>query len=268
MTIDAAAYLGPWPFRPIEGKAAGLSRMMRETGVSAAVVSPLDGLFHQDPEAPNDRLLGRMRRSNNWFAAPIVNLRMANWKQRIARYAAQPQVKAVRLAPTFHGYQLGEARQLAQWASECGLAVAVQLRMLDERFHPVFLELPPTPLADVVSIAGGTPAVRWVVSAARLHETLTLAEQIGQLANLWLDTSHIDGLDCMRRACDAVGAERLLFSTCWPFFYARSAFLKVEEAELSEQQTARIVIENATKAFALGTRRGRIPSDGSHRGAP
>jgi len=252
MIVDAATYLGPWPFREIEGKPAGLARMMRGFEVSAAVVSPLDGLYHQYLAGPNGRVLKQIEGKEGLFAAPLVSLRMADWRERIDEYAAHPQVKAVRLAPTFHGYAASDAKGAAEWAAKRGLAVAVQLRMLDERFHPVFLELPPTPLAEVVALAAETPKVRWVVSAARLGEMLPLAESIRKLSNLWLDTSHVDGLECMRRACKALGAGRLLFSTCWPFFYAKSAFLKAEEAELPAREAKRVMAGNAVKAFRLG----------------
>ena len=251
MTIDAAAYLGRWPFRDVAGTPAGLSRVMRGNDVAQAVVSPLDALFYQDPEGPNQRLMRAITGKPALVAAPIVNLRMADWRQRIERMAEQPQVRAVRLAPTFHGYAIAEARDLALSAAQCDLAVAVQLRMLDERFHPPFLELSPTPLPEVVALAGETPEVRWVVSAVRLTEIQQSAEQIEPLSNLWLDISHIDGLDCIQRACAALGADRLLFSTCWPFFYARSAFLKLEEAQLLREQLGRVMAENAAQAFGL-----------------
>lgn len=250
-TIDAAAYLGAWPFRPLEGTPAGLSRIMRVHGIARAIVSPLDGLFHQDPEAANQRFLRQLRRLPTCCAAPIISLRIADWARRIEAYAENPQVRAVRLAPTFHGYPLAEARDLAVLAADRGLAVAVQLRMLDERFHPPFLDLPPTPLADVVALAAETPQVRWIASAARLGEVTQLGDQIRPLVNLWLDTSHVDGLDCMHRACDAVGPDHLLFSTCWPFFYAPSAFLKMQESALPADHASAILTDNAARAFSL-----------------
>lgn len=254
MIVDAATYLGPWPFREIEGKPAGLARMRREFGVAAAVVSPLDGLFQQHLAEANGRLLKRIAGKEGLFAAPLVSLRMADWRERIDEYAANPQVRAIRLAPSFHGYAMSEAKGAAERAAKRGLAVAVQLRLSDERFHPQFLELPATPLAEVVALAAETPKVRWVASAARLAEMLPLAGSIRGRRNLWLDTSHVDGLECMTRACRALGAERLLFSTCWPFFYAKSAHLKLEEAQLPARDAQRVMGGNAVRAFRLRMR--------------
>ncbi len=90
-----------------------------------------------------------------------------------------------------------------------------------------------------------------VASGARLGEVIDDAQHIRQLKNLWLDLSHLDGLGCVKKARDAAGARKLLFATCWPFFYARSAMLKVEEAELSARDRAGIMGGNAEAAFRL-----------------
>jgi len=251
MIVDAATYLGPYPFRDVTGAPAGLTRMMREHAVAVSIASPLDGLFHQDPEAANQRLMRAIKGRGSIFAAPIVNVRLADWRSRIELMGRDPQVRAIRIAPAFHGYPAAETRHAAECAAECDLAVTVQLRMADERFHPSFLDLPATPLPDIIALAAETPNVRWVASAARMAEIQQSAPQIEPLHNLWLDTSHIDGLDCIQRASAAVGIERLLFSTCWPFFYAKSAFLKIGEAGLSSEQSSRLLGGNAAAAFRL-----------------
>jgi len=73
MTVDAAVYLGAWPFRTLEGTTRGLSRMMDEHSIGQAVVSPLDGLFHDDPDAANRRVLRQMRGRVHLHAAPICS---------------------------------------------------------------------------------------------------------------------------------------------------------------------------------------------------
>jgi predicted TIM-barrel fold metal-dependent hydrolase len=69
---------------------------------------------------------------------------------------------------------------------------------------------------------------------------------------LWVDTSHLDGLDCVRQAVGAAGPRRLLFATCWPFFYAESAALKFGEAQLSTRDARAVMEGNARAAFGLG----------------
>lgn len=251
MSVDAAAYVGRWPFRPIEVTVADLVGTMRAGRVKQAVVSPLEAFFHSDPGPANERLLRRLAGRRRIWAAPIVSLRMADWREQIGGLAEKRRVRALRLAPAFHGYKVSEATEAAELAAEQGLAVVVHIRMGDERRHPAFLKLPEVELGDVVALAAAAPRARVVASGARLQEMRNDAEHICQLSNLWLDMSHLDGLECVKEARNVLGARRLLFATCWPLFYARSATLKVEEAEISARDKAGIMEGNAEVAFGL-----------------
>ncbi len=251
MTIDAAAYVGEWPFRALEGTVADLATTMRGNRVRRAVVSPIEGLFYTDPRPANERLLRRLARRRNLWAAPIVSLRMADWREQFATLADKRRVRAARLAPAFHGYRAAQAGEAADLAAELGLTLAVQIRIEDERRHPPFVKMRDVPLEDVVALAAAAPSTRVVASAVRLREMLDSAQHIRQLKNLWLDMSHLDGLCCLKEARDAVGARRLMFSTCWPFFYARSAVLKVAEAEMPAREKDAVMGGNAERAFGL-----------------
>ena len=252
MTVDAAAYLGAWPFRPIEGTVAGLRKMMRTERVQQALVSPLEGLFYADPRPANDRLLRRLSGGRSLWAVPVVNLRLADWRDELARMAGRRRVRGMRLAPGFHGYRVEEAREALVAAAEHDLAVVIQVRMQDERHHHLPTQrAEEAPLEDIVALAAAAPESRVVASGARLAETLEQAEHIRQLANIWLDMSHMDGLDCMKEAAQAVGVRHLAFATNWPFFCARSAVLKVGEAELRDRDATAVMERNARIAFGL-----------------
>jgi predicted TIM-barrel fold metal-dependent hydrolase len=252
MAVDAAAYLGAWPFRPIKGTVAGLRKMMRTERVQQALVSPLEGLFYADPRPANDRLLRRLAGRRSLWAAPVVNVRVADWREDLARLARRQQVRAVRVAPGFHGYRADGARAALEAAAEHDLAAVIQVRMQDERHqHLSAQRVEDAPLADIVALAAAAPEARVVASGARLAEALEQAEHIRQLANVWLDVSHFDGSDCLRKAAEAIGVRHLLFATNWPFFYARSSVLKVNEAELPRRDAAAVMERNAKTAFEL-----------------
>lgn len=247
--FDASVFLGSWPYRDVAGTRAGLLRMLRVEGVEGALVSPLAGLFHTDPEPANARLLRDLTRYPHLWAAPVINARLAGAAAAAARLADNPQVRAVRLAPGFHSYSADEAVEVVRAAAKCGLAVAVQLRMQDERSHPPTARVPPVPIAEALALVDAVPEARVVIAGARLGE-MAEAGRRGLRPNVWLDLSHLDGLECVGRAREAVGATRLLFATGWPFFYAASARLKVAEAELGAQEAARVLAGNAAEAFA------------------
>lgn len=253
MKMDAAAYLGAWPFRNVEGTIRGLLAAMRELEVGHALVSPMPALFYIDPEPANDELLRRLRGRPALWAAPVVNLRLANAGRYVEQLAQHPQVRAVRLAPGFHGYPAAQVGDTLRALADHDLTAVIQLRVQDERSHPPTSFIPPVAIEEVIALAESVPAARVVVAAPRQGEVedSARAERIRALQNLWLDISHLDGVGSIRRAREAVGVERLLFATCWPFFYARSALLKVEEAELPAQETERVMGGNAAQAFRL-----------------
>ena len=105
----------------------------------------------------------------------------------------------------------------------------VQTKFQDRRHHPSVSNMPEVPLDQVLDLAASLPKARLVVAAAHFVELTREAERIKALPNLWLDLSHLDGLECLARSVQAVGARKLLFATCWPFFYAASAWLKVAD---------------------------------------
>jgi len=255
MRVDAAAYLGPWPFRNIEGTTRGLSAMMAELGLDAALVSPMPAFFHADPADANERMLRQVKGRQGLWAAPIVNLRLANATRYIEELARNPQVRAVRLAPGFHTYPVPQEREALAVLAQRDLAAIIQLRMQDERSHPATTFIPPAPVDEVIDLAESVPAARVVIAAARSGEIDgERGARIRELPNLWVDISHIDGMSCLGRAREAVGASRLLLATSWPFFYARSALLKTQEEGLQAEDAAMIVGGNAEKVFALRAR--------------
>jgi predicted TIM-barrel fold metal-dependent hydrolase len=253
MKIDAAAYLGPWPFRNIEGTRRGLTTMMQELGLDGALVSPMPAFFHTDPADANEQMLRQIRGRQRLWAAPIVNLRLADGPRYIEGLARNAQVRAVRLAPGFHSYPVSQAREALEALAQHNLAAIVQLRMQDERSHPATTFIPPVPVDEVIALAESVPAARVVIAAARSGEIEgERGARIRALPNLWVDISHVDGLSCLGRAREAVGGKRLLMATSWPFFYARSALLKMQEEGLPAEDVEMILGGNAEEVFALG----------------
>jgi predicted TIM-barrel fold metal-dependent hydrolase len=249
MIFDAAAYVGDWPFRDIGGTVRDLVRMMAANGLTHALVSPLQGFFYSDPAPANERLLRELRGRENLFAAPVLNPYLVNSVDQIARFAEDSRVRAIRLAPGFHGYELAFARPLVEAAAARRLPVIVQTKFQDRRHHPSVANMPEVPLAEVLDLAAAVPKARVVAAAAHFVELTREAERIRELPNVWLDLSHLDGLECIKRAAEAVGAKRLLLSTCWPFFYAEAARLKVAEAELAASEEGLVLGGNAGRVF-------------------
>ena len=255
MRLDAATYLGAWPFRDLEGTRVGLLAAMKEVQADQALVSPLTAFFHLDPEPANTRLLKLLKGHANLWAAPVLNPRMSDATRYLAQLARIPQVRAVRLATGFQGYPAAQAEEVVRAAAQVGLAAILQLRMQDERSHAPAFRIPPVPMREALDLAARVPDARLVIAAARLGEVERgeLAERVRGLPNVWLDLSHVDGVGTLRRAQAAVGLERLLFATSWPWFYAQSNALKLFEADLTDHELALVEGGNAVRAFALAS---------------
>ena len=253
MRLDAATYLGAWPFRELEGTRAGLLATLKEVQADQALVSPLPAFFHLDPEPANTRFLKLLKGQANLWAAPVLNPRMSDAERYLAQLAQLPQVRAIRLAPGFQGYDVAQAEGVVRAAARAGLAVVIQLRMQDERSHPPVFRVPPVPVGEVLDLAARVPEARLVIAAARMREVENEAhaERVHARPNLWFDLSHVDGLGCLRRVQAAVGMDRLLFATSWPWFYAQANALKLFEADLSADEMAQVERGNAARALAL-----------------
>ena len=71
------------------------------------------------------------------------------------------------------------------------------------------------------------------------------------LSNVWIDISHVEYTDGLRLLIRRYGTGQLLFGTHAPFFVVRSAILKLKEADLSEEEHAAIVRDNAGTVFGI-----------------
>ncbi len=59
--IDVAAFSGSWPWRPVGMEAAALAAHLAKEGIARALVSPLEGIFWDDPQLANERLAQALR---------------------------------------------------------------------------------------------------------------------------------------------------------------------------------------------------------------
>jgi len=134
---------------------------------------------------------------------------------------------------------------------EAGLFVIVQLRIQDMRSHHPLMQVPDVRVTDIIEVAGALPQVNIVLGGIKWAEATSQATNIKALPNLWLDISHIETVDALRRLIDVYGTERILFGTHAPFFYVRSAIIKLNEAQLSAEERDRITRRNAEKLLNL-----------------
>jgi hypothetical protein len=228
--------------------------------ITALFVSPIQAVFEEDPCPYNFRLVSRSgadsndgRRFPKFYAAIALNPTLRNWRDQLSREVLRGKAVAIKLHPNYHSYHLtdGAARELLTACGEVGLPVIVQMRMQDTRSHHPLMQVPDVDIAEVLEAAAATPQTQFVIGGIKWGEASGKANDINALPNVWLDISQCEVVDVLRRLIRLFGAKKLLFGTHAPFFYVKSAQLKLEEAQLTEEEKELITEKNAKELFGL-----------------
>jgi predicted TIM-barrel fold metal-dependent hydrolase len=247
--IDASAYTGNWPFRPLPGSTPeDLLGLLNAEGIEQALVSPIEGIFYDEPQLANEKLCESLRDFPSLVPAAVLNPKLSNWRRNLDICCEEYHVRAVKLYPNYHHYDLDgdDAVALLKAAGERGIPVIVQMRVQDVRAHNPLVSMPDVDIVDAIKAARAHPDTRFVIGAIRWGEANSKAKEIMELSNLWIDISHVEYTDGLRRIIQIYGLRQLLFGTHAPFFVVRSAILKLREAELSEEERNAITRGNAS----------------------
>lgn len=264
--IDVNAYRNSYPFRPgilalefdleygdFEGSLTGVSLL----------VSPLSAIFWEEPQTANKyarldvQRCQQMRADGaeipNQLLVAVINPTLRNWEQSLKRSQKELEAVAIKLHPNYHTYHLTDsaARELLMACGEVGLPVIVQMRMQDTRSHHPLMQVPDVDINEVLEAAAATPQTQFVLGGIKWGEASGKANDINALPNVWLDISQCEVVDVLRRLIRLFGAKKLLFGTHAPFFYVKSALLKLEEAKLTEEERELITERNARELFKL-----------------
>jgi predicted TIM-barrel fold metal-dependent hydrolase len=249
---DMSAFVGPWPFRHLPGsEPEALESRLRREGITHAFVSPLEGLFHVDPQPANRVWMQRLQASPFFRFVPVINPTLPGW-ERALNQCREEGAAAVRLYPNYHSYspQDNAAQALLGAAAERGLPVLVQLRMQDVRsMHPL-AQVPDVNWRETLALGQAHPQATLVVVGASWSEGLQLLEAAKDLPRLSLVLSHLEIVDALPRLVERFGTQRLMMGTHAPLFTPTSARLKVENPRLSAAERAAIVQGNAERLWA------------------
>lgn len=254
MIFDACAWAGDYPFGRTRHKTADdILRLMDASGIARALVSPVSGAFYRlCGEANEDVAPGIAAHSDRLWLASAINPALPVWREDLLAAVETMDARAVRVFPSYHAYEVSDARlgEVAEAAAERCLPLVVTLRLEDERGHPPAFRVAPASAADAVRLAREHPGLKVTISMARFGEIAALANEIGGLDNLWVDIAGVQGPTmCIERLAEAIGTWRLLFGTGLPLQYALPARLKVEVADLADEDRARIFRDNARAPF-------------------
>ena len=248
--IDTNAYLGSWPFNFTPDRTpARLVRHLAGHGIKRALVSHFDAVFQPEPMPANRRLFAAVKRTPQLVPVPIINLRLANWREQLAECAAA-RVCAVKLTPNFHNYTLADP-VVAGFLSalvKAKLKLVINVRFEDERHRYFGLKIVGLPMADLKAFLQRHPGVHPLVTGICRPELKELARSV---KNFSADISYCEWHNTLADLLAALPASRLMLGTCTPMLSTRGEVDKLRLANIPARAKTLIGSANAAKFFKL-----------------
>lgn len=225
--FDASTWIGSWPFAFCDAHTPrSLAAHLRRNGVRRALVSPFGAVFAPEPGPANRELIEGTRALPALEPVPVINPALANWRDQLARCAADPRVRAVRLLPRYHDFRLG-ARSVDDLVGELrrrGLRLVVQMQLIDARHEYHAMTIKPVPAAELAGFLRRHRGLDVLASGLALPDILRLAPKFPRLR---ADLSFAEWHDTVDRLRAKVPAGQLAFASHTPLLITAAARAKV-----------------------------------------
>ncbi|MFI5356079.1 MAG: amidohydrolase family protein [Opitutales bacterium] len=250
MLIDTNVNFGAWPFNLAPNRTApALARHLAANGVGRALVSPLGAVFQPDPLPANRALFAAVRHTPALVPVPVINLRLAHWREQLAECHAAG-AKAVKLLPNFHHYRL-TARVLTEFMpalARTGLRLVVNVRYEDERHRYFALHLNGVPRAELAAFLKKFPRHHVLLTGIYRPDLKELAKTC---LNFSADISFCEWTETIKDLLTALPARRLMLGTCTPMLSTRGGVDKLRGARIPARARELIGSVNARRFFKL-----------------
>jgi hypothetical protein len=253
--FDASTWIGKWPFSFAEAHTARtLAAHLRDHGLRRALVSPLDAVFAPEPGPANLQLLRDSRGSVGLEPVPVINPALANWQEQLGQVAADPRVRAVRLLPTYHHYNLGSRAvdELMDALATRRWKTIIQVRLIDERHEFHAMNLKALPLAQLEAFVQRPAQTPVLASGLLRNEMLPLMKRHPGLV---ADLSYAEWHDTVTDLLSRIPLRQLVFASHTPFLITAAARAKLETSTASKIAQRGIAAENLERF--LSTSRAR-----------
>ena len=140
--VDANAFVGHWPFREVDASAGAVVETMDAKGVDRALVSSLESTLYRNVHAGNRALAAAVEgHEDRLVPVATIDPTYPEWREDLEECVAEFGMKAVKLLPTYHDYDLDDpaAIDLGRRCAELGIPVVLVATLEDQRQrHPRF----------------------------------------------------------------------------------------------------------------------------------
>ena len=217
------------------------------------VVSPLGAIrpkFRADAVAANEQAARVVEQAQGLLQLVVINPLQPRTYQQAARMLVAAKCVGIKIGPGAHGYQISKyGRDIFEFASE---HQAVLLSHSGEQnCEP----------ADFVPLADDYPQVKLILAHLGYAHDMDPSHQVraiqaSRAGNIFVDTSSSRSLTpgLIEWAVDQVGAERILYGTDSPLYFAPSQRARIDRAGVSDRQKELILRDNAERLLGLQAR--------------
>lgn len=249
MIVDVNAYYGNWPFWPtINADAESMLRKMDEYGIDRAFVSSLNAVF-ADIEAGNREVIDVVNRHPDRFLPAFVYSPYSADPERYSVDCREAEACIVKLSPLNHGYDLLEEpyiHDLLSFCGENGIPVMIPRRLM------MTWRLPILDIRPIGTLAQAHPETAFIIASVNyLLEYQTAISLMRDHPNIYVETSAMMAYQGIETVVSEVGAERVLHGSCNPLQYPAIGPMKIQKAEIRNEQKQQILGGNATRLTRL-----------------
>jgi len=259
---DIHTAMGHWPFRRVPNQAPdALRRLLEEHGIDGAAVANTHGLFYKNCHDANLELAEAIAPHAGFLTGvATLNPAYAAWERDLAACAEILGLRAVRLAPQYHGYALGDpaAIALVRAATAMGLPIFLPHRVVDVRQRHWLDTEQTTSLGEAVGLCRAVPEARVLVTELAVSAGALRALEGGPVCgNLYLETSRLASChgQVLAQVVKLMGPEHVVFGSGAPFKEILPAQLKVRHADLTAAE--RKAVSGGSARRLLGLDRGQ-----------
>jgi hypothetical protein len=252
--IDVHAHLGIYNCgidmhrRFMSGDAEAVTNLASMACTTVTIVSSLRALNPEgegDAIAGNNEVLKAVKNQKGLRFWAVLDPRRPESFIQCERLLVQPKCAGLKVHPEMHEYHIKKyGRAIFAFAEKKG--AVVQSHSGQERSLPL----------DFVPFADTFPGVRLILSHLGYGWDRDLSHQVraiqrGRNDNIYTDTSSMSSLfpNLIEWAVKEVGAEKILFGTDSPLYFAPMMRARINHAGIKDKEKKMILSGNAQKLF-------------------
>ena len=223
-------------------------RRARQANIRLTIVSPLQALlprFGGNPVAGNIDAARVVTEADELMQWVVIDPLKSETYEQAQEMLRSPKCAGIKVHPEEHGYPIAEhGRAIFEFAAGHR---AVVLGHSSEQNSLV---------SDYLTFANDHPEVKLIIAHLGCGWDGDLTHQVRAIqqskrGNLFTDTSSARSItpNLIEWAVREIGADRILFGTDTPLYFAPMQRARIDHADISDREKRFILCENATRLF-------------------